>query len=75
MKAVILAGGEGRPLHPYTLTIPKPMMPIDDRPILELLVGQLRPYAISDLVLATGHFDAIIRSDERAGAAARVARP
>jgi NDP-sugar pyrophosphorylase family protein len=61
MKAVILAGGEGRRLHPYTLTIPKPMMPIGDRPILELLVGLLRRHGISDLVLATGHFDEIIR--------------
>ncbi len=61
MKAVILAGGEGRRLHPHTLTTPKPMMPIGDRPILEHLVGQLRRYGISDLILATGHFDEIIR--------------
>ncbi len=61
MKAVILAGGEGRRLHPHTLTIPKPMMPIGDRPILELLVGQLRRCGITDLVLATGHLDEIIR--------------
>ncbi len=62
MKAVILAGGEGRRLHPYTLTIPKPMMPIGDRPMLEVLVGQLRRCGITDLILATGHLDEIIRS-------------
>jgi NDP-sugar pyrophosphorylase family protein len=61
MKAVILAGGVGRRLHPYTLTIPKPMMPIGERPILELLVSQLRRCGITELVLATGHLDATIR--------------
>jgi NDP-mannose synthase len=61
MKAVILAGGEGRRLLPYTLTFPKPMMPVGERPILEILVGQLRSCGITDLVFATGHLDAIIR--------------
>ena len=61
MKAVILAGGEGRRLHPHTLKVPKPMMPIGDRPILERLVGQLRRCGIVDLILATGHLDGIIR--------------
>jgi len=60
VKAVILAGGEGRRLHPYTLTVPKPMMPIGERPILELLVAQLRRGGIRDLVFAIGHLGEII---------------
>jgi NDP-sugar pyrophosphorylase family protein len=60
MKAVILAGGQGRRLHPYTLTIPKPMMPVGERPILERLVGALRRGGIDDLILATGHLGGIV---------------
>ena len=61
MIAVVLAGGEGRRLHPYTLTIPKPMMPVGERPILERLVAQLHRAGIDDLVFATGHLGEIIR--------------
>jgi NDP-sugar pyrophosphorylase family protein len=61
MIAVVLAGGEGRRLLPYTLTIPKPMMPIGERPILEWVVAQLRRAGIDDLVFATGHLGEIIR--------------
>ena len=61
VKAVVLAGGMGRRLDPYTLTSPKPMMPVGDRPILELLVAQLRRCGIRDLVFAVGHLDHLIR--------------
>jgi NDP-mannose synthase len=61
MIAVVLAGGEGRRLRPYTLTIPKPMMPVGDRPILECVVAQLRSAGIDDIVFATGHLGEIIR--------------
>jgi len=60
MKAVVLAGGQGRRLHPYTLAIPKPMMPVGERPILERLVAQLRRGGIDDLILATGHLGEIV---------------
>ena len=42
MRAVILAGGKGRRLNPYTITFPKPMVPIDDMPILEIVIRQLK---------------------------------
>jgi NDP-sugar pyrophosphorylase family protein len=61
MKAVVLVGGVGRRLDPYTVKIPKPMMPIGDRPILELLVARLRRCGIRDLVFAIGHLGEIIR--------------
>ena len=41
MRAVILAGGKGTRLRPYTTVLPKPLIPIGDRPILELIVRQL----------------------------------
>jgi NDP-mannose synthase len=55
MKAVILAGGRGTRLYPYTITFPKPLMPIGDVPILEVVVRQLRHYGITEIVMAVGH--------------------
>jgi NDP-sugar pyrophosphorylase family protein len=62
VKAVILAGGEGRRLLPYTRTFPKPMMPVGDRPMLEILVRQLGAHGIGEIIVATGHLDEIIRA-------------
>ena len=47
MKAVILAGGKGTRLTPYTTVFPKPLMPIDEMPILEVIVRQLAHFRIS----------------------------
>lgn len=55
MRAVILAGGRGTRLHPYTITFPKPLMPVGDVPILEIVVRQLRHHGIRDIVMAVGH--------------------
>ncbi len=62
MKAVILAGGEGRRLLPYTTTFPKPMMPLGNRPMLEILVRQLGANGIREIIVATGYLDEIIRT-------------
>lgn len=50
MKAVILAGGKGTRLAPYTTVFPKPLMPIDGMPILEVIVRQLVHFRIKDLI-------------------------
>ena len=50
MKAVILAGGKGTRLAPYTAVFPKPLMPIDGIPILEVIVKQLAHFQIEDLI-------------------------
>lgn len=42
MQAVILAGGKGTRLKPYTTVFPKPLMPINDKPILEIVIKQLK---------------------------------
>ena len=44
MKAVILAGGRGTRLAPYTTILPKPLMPVGDKPILDIVIHQLRYY-------------------------------
>jgi len=55
MKAVILAGGKGRRLAPYTTILPKPLMPIGDLPILEVVVRQLKRDGFSDITMAVGY--------------------
>ena len=55
MMAVILAGGKGTRLKPYTITIPKPLLPLGDIPILEVVISQLAASGISRVALTLGH--------------------
>ena len=55
MRAIILAGGKGRRLEPYTVSFPKPLVPVADMPILEIVVRQLRAAGFTHLTLAVGH--------------------
>ena len=55
MKAVILAGGQGRRLAPYTAVLPKPLMPIGDIPILEVVIRQLKRAGFDDVIMAVGY--------------------
>lgn len=52
-RAVVMAGGFGTRLHPLTDDVPKPMLPVGDRPLLEIIVGQLRDAGITDITLST----------------------
>jgi NDP-sugar pyrophosphorylase family protein len=52
---VILAGGKGTRLAPYTTVFPKPLMPVGDMPILEIVLRQLRHYGFRDVVISVGH--------------------
>ena len=54
-RAVILAGGRGTRLRPYTVSLPKPLMPIDDLPILEIIVRQLASHGFDHVTLAVNH--------------------
>jgi len=55
MMAIILAGGKGTRLKPFTMTIPKPLLPLGDVPILEVVLRQLAAAGISRVVLTLGH--------------------
>jgi NDP-sugar pyrophosphorylase family protein len=55
MLAVILAGGKGTRLKPFTMTIPKPLLPLGDVPILEVVVRQLAAAGFERVVLTLGH--------------------
>lgn len=55
MRAVILAGGQGVRLRPYTLSLPKPLVPIGDLPILEIIIRQLSLRGFDHITLAVNH--------------------
>lgn len=61
MKAVILAGGKGTRLKPYTTILPKPLMPIGDMPILEILLRQMKRAGVDEAVLTVGHLAQMLR--------------
>jgi NDP-mannose synthase len=61
-KAVVLAGGRGTRLAPYTSILPKPLMPVGDRAILELVVEQLEACAITDITFCVGYLSHLIQA-------------
>lgn len=62
MRAVILAGGKGARLAPYTTILPKPLMPIGDMPILEVLLRQMKRSGVNHVVLTVGHLASLLRA-------------
>ena len=62
MQTIILAGGKGRRLAPYTTVFPKPMMPVGERPILEILIRQLKHYGCREVFIAAGHLAELIKA-------------
>lgn len=62
MKAFILAGGEGTRLRPYTYNMPKPMMKLGGKPILQFVIENLRRCGIKEIVLTVGYRHETIQS-------------
>lgn len=62
MRAVILAGGKGTRLRPYTTVLPKPLVPIADRPILERIIRQLASQGFERIDLSVGHLGGLIKA-------------
>ena len=61
-RAVILAGGTGTRLRPYTVVLPKPLMPIGDYPILEVIIRQLARQGFTHVTLAVNHQANILKA-------------
>jgi NDP-sugar pyrophosphorylase family protein len=67
MEAVILAGGKGTRLRPYTITLPKPLMPVGERPILEVVIGRLKAAGVTKITIAVNHMADLIMAFFGAG--------
>lgn len=66
-QAVILAGGMGTRLQPYTFFVPKPMLPLGDKPLLEHLLLWLKKNGVHDVVLSIGYLGSQIESYFKTG--------
>ena len=66
MQAVILVGGEGTRLRPLTSTVPKPVVPLVDRPFISFMLEWLATHGIDDVIMSCGFL-----ADERAQRARR----
>ena len=62
MKVVIQCGGRGTRLRPYTMVLPKPLMPVGSKPVLELLLRWVRRNGVQEMYITTGYLGHIIRS-------------
>jgi len=62
MEAVLLAGGRGRRLVPFTIVFPKPLAPIGDVPIIDIILHQLRNHGIKKVHISVGYLSALIEA-------------
>ena len=62
LHAVILAGGKGTRLAPYTMTLPKPLVPVGEKPILEIILKQLSTHNVKSIVIAVNHMAQLIEA-------------
>src|SRR6202042_1612969 len=62
MQAVILVGGEGTRLRPLTSTIPKPVVPLVDRPFISFMLEWLREHGIEDVIMSCGFLATSVRN-------------
>ncbi|MFB5605587.1 MAG: NDP-sugar synthase [Nitrosarchaeum sp.] len=62
MKAIILAGGRGKRLRPITDYVPKPMVPLNNIPIIEWQIKYLKKYGINDIIICTGYKAEMIKN-------------
>src|SRR4051794_41737697 len=67
-RAIILAGGKGMRLRPYTAVLPKPLMPVGDRPVLDIVIRQLAHQGFERVTMATGYLAELIEAFFRDGA-------
>ncbi len=62
MQALILAGGRGARLQPYTTVLPKPLMPVGNYSILEIIVRQLKKAGVEEIILAVGYLSHLLEA-------------
>src|SRR5689334_8177743 len=59
-RAIVLAGGQGTRLRPYTAVLPKPLLPVGDGPVLEVVINQLHAAGFERVTVATGYMAELI---------------
>ena len=62
MKAVVLAGGKGTRLRPLTFSVPKPLLPIAEKPILEIILLNLKKFDITEVIISVGYQGELIKA-------------
>lgn len=62
LRAVILAGGKGTRLRPFTVNFPKPLVPLNDKPVLEVLIDSLMRHGVTDITLTLGHLAELVKA-------------
>src|ERR1700721_250065 len=62
MQAVILVGGEGTRLRPLTSTVPKPVVPLVDRPFISFMLEWLHAHGIDDVIMSCGFLATSVRN-------------
>ncbi len=62
MRAIILAGGRGTRLAPFTTVFPKPLVPLGEKPIIDIIIRQLANHGINDITLIVGHLAELIQA-------------
>jgi len=62
LRAVIMAGGRGSRLAPYTAVLPKPLMPLSDRPIIDVVLRQLARAGVGSISISVGHMGSLIEA-------------
>lgn len=60
-RAIILAGGKGTRLRPYTISLPKPLVPLADKPILERIIAQLKAHGFTHITVTLNHMAEMIK--------------
>ena len=62
LKAIILAGGKGTRLRPFTVNFPKPLVPLGDVPVVEVLLQRLISFGVTDVTMTLGHLAELMKA-------------
>lgn len=62
LRAIILAGGKGTRLAPFTVNFPKPLMPLGDMPVVEVLIRRLVAFGVTDITISLGHLAELVKA-------------